>query len=218
MSEARADILARIRAALAGVAAVEPAAMVRPQASLSRAALLERFTREAESVGARVVRAERARSAEELSVLLAEWKAKSVVLSDAPLLASLDLERALRERGFEISLCRGFVSDASELLAADAGVTDADYGLADTGTLVLLTRPEQGRAVSLLPPVHVAILPAERLVEDLESLFEAMRPAEQARAASAITFITGPSRTADIEQTLTVGVHGPGKLGIILLE
>ncbi|MBI4455652.1 MAG: iron-sulfur cluster-binding protein [Acidobacteria bacterium] len=100
-----------------------------------------------------------------------------------------------------------------ELVSVAVGVTGADYALADTGTLVLETSGQRGRLLSLLPPVHVAILYAERVLPDLASFLL------QARGiSSAVTFVTGPSKTADIEQILTTGVHGPGELHILLVE
>lgn len=104
------------------------------------------------------------------------------------------------------------------LLSADAGISDADYGLADTGTLVLRATPEQGRLVSLLPPVHIAVLSRRRILLDLAACFHALDVHRESQQTSLLTLITGPSRTADIEQTLTVGVHGPGTLYILLVD
>jgi L-lactate utilization protein LutC len=99
--------------------------------------------------------------------------------------------------------------------AAEFGITSADYALADTGTLVMLASPEDARLVSLLPPVHVAVLPRNRLLSGLDELLELLpRPAEQ---TSSMVLITGPSRTADIEQILVRGVHGPGSIHVVLV-
>ncbi len=98
---------------------------------------------------------------------------------------------------------------------ADAGITSADYALADTGSLVSLSSPEEARLVSLLPPVHVAVVPRERLLTGLDELFTIL-PDPAAQAASMV-IITGPSRTADIEQILVRGVHGPGQVHVVLV-
>ncbi len=99
--------------------------------------------------------------------------------------------------------------------AADFGITSADYALADTGTLVMLSSREEARLVSLLPPVHIAVLPRERILTGLDELFTILpRPAEQ---TSSMVLITGPSRTADIEQILVRGVHGPGEIHVVVV-
>jgi L-lactate dehydrogenase complex protein LldG len=106
-------------------------------------------------------------------------------------------------------------------LAAGLGITEADHALADSGTLVLESGSGRSRMVSLLPPVHVALLPEKRIVPDLATLVERYQSrAGKARLASlsCLTFVTGPSRTADIELTLTVGVHGPQQLHVIIIR
>jgi L-lactate dehydrogenase complex protein LldG len=106
-----------------------------------------------------------------------------------------------------------------EAAGADIGVSGVDYALADTGTLVLVARNGQPRSVSLLPPVHIAVVRPEQVLSGLSDLFPILRSeAAGGDLSSAITFITGPSRTADIELTLVVGVHGPQQLHVVLLE
>lgn len=98
---------------------------------------------------------------------------------------------------------------------AAVGVTSADYALADTGTLVMLSTPAEARMISLLPPAHIAVLPCERVLSGLDELF-ALMP-DPAAASSSMVLITGPSRTADIEQILVRGVHGPGQVTVVLV-
>jgi L-lactate dehydrogenase complex protein LldG len=95
----------------------------------------------------------------------------------------------------------------------DAGVSEAIYGLADTGSVVLAASPAEPRAASLLPAVHVTLLREELILPGLEELFAAMGGA----LPSALAIVTGPSRSADIEQRLTVGVHGPGDVHVVLV-
>jgi L-lactate dehydrogenase complex protein LldG len=95
----------------------------------------------------------------------------------------------------------------------DAGVSRALCGLADTGSVVLAASPAEPRARSLLPFVHVSLLPEDRIVSGLEELFEAVGSS----LPSALAIVTGPSRSADIEQKLVVGVHGPGEVHVVLL-
>jgi L-lactate utilization protein LutC len=95
------------------------------------------------------------------------------------------------------------------------GITSADYALADTGTLVMLPGDGEMRLVSLLPPVHLAVVPRERILTGLDELLtEVPLPVEE---RSAMVLITGPSRTADIEQILVRGVHGPGEIHVIVV-
>ena len=93
-----------------------------------------------------------------------------------------------------------------------AGVSQALYGLADTGSVVLAASPGEPRARSLLPAVHVSLLPEDRILPGLAELFEAVGDA----LPSALAIVTGPSRSADIEQQLVVGVHGPGEVHVVL--
>ena len=136
---------------------------------------------------------------------------RSAVASNAPYLAECGIA-ALPD-------VRSGIRQVEELLtvcaAADIGITSADYALSDTGTLVMIASPAEARLVSLLPLMHIAILPRERILTGLDELFTILpRPAEQ---TSSMVLITGPSRTADIEQILVRGVHGPGQITVIIV-
>jgi L-lactate dehydrogenase complex protein LldG len=93
-----------------------------------------------------------------------------------------------------------------------AGVSRALYGLADTGSVVLAASADEPRARSLLPSVHVSLLDESRILPGLAELFEAVGD----DLPSALAIVTGPSRSADIEQHLVVGVHGPGEVHVVL--
>lgn len=116
------------------------------------------------------------------------------------------LGQTLRAAGFEIS----------DRLDPDApvGLTGALLGIADTGSVLLTGGPGRALTASLVPPVHFCVLPADRLTPDLPS---ALRHPQVGRASSAV-IISGPSRTADIEMTLTIGVHGPGELVVFVMQ
>lgn len=99
--------------------------------------------------------------------------------------------------------------------SAPCGITGADYALAETGTLVMLSSAQEARMISLLPPVHIALVSRDRLLTGLDELLSVLpHPAEQ---SSSMVFITGPSRTADIEQILVRGVHGPGEIHVVVV-
>lgn len=104
--------------------------------------------------------------------------------------------------------------NAQEIFGFDVGISNAQAGIAETGTLVLDSARERHRLVSLVPPVHIAIIKASAIVETLGEALALLRKDKE--ISPAITFITGPSRTADIELTLAIGVHGPQKLYVIV--
>jgi L-lactate dehydrogenase complex protein LldG len=95
------------------------------------------------------------------------------------------------------------------------GITGADYGLAETGSIVTVAATE-ARLISLLPPAHIALLPVGRLLTGLDE-FYANTPLPATRASSTV-FITGPSRSADIEMILVRGVHGPRVIHVIVID
>jgi L-lactate utilization protein LutC len=95
---------------------------------------------------------------------------------------------------------------------AGAGYSEASYGIADTGSLVFLSSHEP-RSASLLPSVHVATLREDRIRPTLADVFADLRP----KLPSGVAIVTGPSRSADIEQILAVGVHGPGDVHVVVV-
>ena len=105
--------------------------------------------------------------------------------------------------------------DALELEQCDAGISECDALIAQTGTVLVTNRSAGGRALSVLPPHHVVLARREQLVADLPAAFELLQKKYAANYPSMISFITGPSRTGDIERILVLGAHGPKKLTII---
>lgn len=127
---------------------------------------------------------------------------------------SLGMYPALQRQGVDLLelTTRG---DAAE---AVAGVTGCNHALAETGTLVVDSTPEIVRLASTLPERHFAILDPTTIVQGQPQAGEALAELQSLQAASFMAYITGPSRTADIERVLTIGVHGPRELHILLLE
>lgn len=99
----------------------------------------------------------------------------------------------------------------------DVGITFADYGIAETGTLVVCSDSEERRLASMLSEVHVALLPLSRIRPSALAITEELK-ALTVKTSSYMAFITGPSRTADIERVLAIGVHGPLELHVILFH
>jgi len=185
--------------------------LLRAGASLSRT---EKFRERLESVGGYcyIVKSED-EAARALSAIIGELQskdaAKRIALSDAPLVSSLARGIAAEE----IDVC----PLPADLFNYDVGMTMAQAAIAETGTLVLAAERERHRLVSLLPPVHIAIVYSRDIVDTIGDALTQLR-GDATGMSRAITFITGPSRTADIELTLTVGVHGPKELHVIVIE
>jgi L-lactate dehydrogenase complex protein LldG len=216
---ARESILGRVRAGLGGVRASSLTAPARAEAAgIPPSERYERFRARLESVGGRVRRvASVAEARAAVAELASTGGARRVFLSDAPLVARVSA-------GLAPGLAYvGPRSPRAELFEAELGLTAAQWGVAETGTLVLESAEESHRLASLLPPVHVALLPAERLLGTLGEALAAVRapagaPSSEAPRSRTITLVTGPSRTADIELTLVVGVHGPRELHVLVLD
>jgi len=173
--------------------------------------LVATFVEQAEASGMCVHRTPRARLIETIirSVQQCEARTAAVGLQDEQ--QSRRIETALHEIGLTLVDWRS-AEGRERLFDADVGVTDVLCGIAETGTLVLQCGASQARGLSLIPPVHVAVLRAGDIVPDLLDC-----PVPLA-AASAMTLVTGPSKTADIEGVLVNGVHGPGQVLAILLD
>lgn len=118
------------------------------------------------------------------------------------------------ERFIENARANGFEVTIGEApVIAGAGVSDALYGLADSGSVVLAASTQEPRSRSLLPDVHISYLAENRILPGLRELFEL----EGSRLPSALAIVTGPSRSSDIEQKLTVGVHGPREEHVVVI-
>ena len=105
----------------------------------------------------------------------------------------------------------------NEIERADVGITLCDALIAQTGSILLTTRSAGGRTLSVLPPHHIVIARENQLLPDLPAAFELLQKTYTDDYPSLITFITGPSRTGDIERILVLGAHGPRSLAIFLL-
>jgi L-lactate dehydrogenase complex protein LldG len=148
--------------------------------------------------------------ADVLSRIITDVKAQRIAISDNP-----EVERLLHETDLEIEEL-GIAPNSSDVFRFDVGISTAQAAIAETGTLVLDSTYERHRLVSLVPPVHIAIVDASRICETLADALTLLR--REAEISPAVTFITGPSRTADIELTLAIGVHGPQELYVIISD
>ena len=200
----------------------------------NRVALLDRLAEVARLGGWRVCRSSDPEEAVEYIGAVAQGLAEPrLVRSDQDVFQQVPVDSALTGLGLSVTVMAR--SDQQprdeyqvptpqkhrqEAAAAGLGITGADYAVAETGSVVLLPRRGISRLVSLLPPVHLALVRPQDVVESLDDLF-LLRRLDYHRnggdMGSYLNFITGPSRTADIEQTLVVGVHGPGEVHMVLL-
>jgi L-lactate dehydrogenase complex protein LldG len=138
-----------------------------------------------------------------LKTLVVQQKIRKATVWGTPKLRQLSITETLTSLGVELVSLN---ASKDEMALCDLGVTEADFLLPETGTLVLRSSAEKPRGVSLLPPTHLAIVRPEMLRPDMHQVFA------EAKDSNYLVFITGPSRTADIELTTTLGVHGPKNL------
>jgi L-lactate dehydrogenase complex protein LldG len=103
----------------------------------------------------------------------------------------------------------------SACISAGVGITSASYAIADPGALVVLAGEEEERLISLAPPRHIAVVPADRILTSLDELFTVVP--DPALESSSMVLIGGPSRTGDIEMCLTLGVHGPREVYVVIV-
>lgn len=106
----------------------------------------------------------------------------------------------------------------TDLANCDVSVTGCEYLVARTGTVVMSSAQTSGRNVSVYAPIHICIAYTNQIVYDLKDALQGVKDKYGAKLPSLITFATGPSRTADIEKTLVVGVHGPKEVYLFLVE
>ena len=162
----------------------------------------------------------------QVDAIIGEVGATRIVRSGQTVFDDVPVDTALQLRGIEVvPVVRGPNATREELReqmrGADIGLTGTDYALAETGSLVILPRQGLSRLVSLVPPVHVALVRPEEVLESLHDLFLLRRLVFKRRGGemgSYLNFITGPSRTADIEMTIVQGVHGPRSVHMVIIE
>jgi len=158
-----------------------------------------------------------------LGVLLPLIQARSVrrvLLGRNAFLEGLNLADAVRTAGVEVIEVSSLTEPERRpaFFNTDLGLSGVDYLIAETGSVVLGTAPDQPRSLSLLPPVHVAIAHRGQILPDLFDLFETHLQAHPEGMPSALSLITGPSKTGDIELKLVTGVHGPGEIHVIVVD
>ena len=158
-------------------------------------------------------------------------EARTMLRSTHSVLNTLDIEAAVHGTGIALEVMAlddvksGAEREASretlrqQAIVADIGITGVDYVVAETGSCVLLPRKGVSRVISLLPPVHIAVVESGQVLPSLDELFTLRRQEFlNGNLGSYMNLISGPSRSADIEYQLVTGVHGPGEVHMVLLD
>ena len=191
--------------------------------------LVQTFKRECELLTGKVYVAQTNDEASKfLSAIIQKAGINRIIKWDTPILRRLEIDSLFDSLGIQNMLLaeKGSLNEVDQkdclrpLSTAELGISGADYGLADTGTLVLRASPTQDRVTSLLPPVHVAFMESKCILPSSEDLMVKLMLdlEEKGEMDSCLTLITGPSLTADIELNLVLGIHGPRELHVIILE
>jgi L-lactate utilization protein LutC len=175
-----------------------------------------RFLEELEALEGRGERTGSMEEARDYVLSLAREKgAKLLVRWDDEELEALSVDDPLKEEGVGVAVWWGLDDFREVAGGADIGLTTAEWAVAETGSLILTGGPGRGRTVALLPPTHVAVVPVERLLSTVPEAIEKYAGAEGLPAN--VCLHTGPSRSGDIEMSLTIGMHGPGDVRVVLV-
>jgi len=218
-------IIASVKDALAGARdnshPADATAAVPVSPSAHRAELASTFARELEDVGGKFLGiVTPAELTNRIVSLAGEIAAKTVALGKGLALDMEAIGEALERADFRIVRTLP-VADTeraamrSRVADADLGIAEADYALASTGTLAVVSNARRPGSLTLLPPASLVIVQIDRVMANLAAVMAAMGPAGVAE--NRLTLITGPSRTADIEKRIVLGVHGPKSLHVIVV-
>jgi L-lactate dehydrogenase complex protein LldG len=153
-------------------------------------------------------------AAEQLVKFISAYPIKKIALAVSPLLERLELREALAASSARVTVKTWDELTLDELYDYDCAVTDVDYAVAESASLVIKPKKSHGRGLSLVPMYHVAIVEEKQILPDLVDLFrELALDADR----SNVILISGPSKTADIEMNVVTGVHGPNVVNAFLL-
>lgn len=198
----------------------------------SGSAMSAELVKSAAAAGWKVTTAESGEiAARQVADIIRDAGAQFVMRSTHSVLTEINLSQVVSDVGVEmdIAIANNSTKDTNaekerqrlrnRLLKADVGITGVDYAIAETGSCVIVGGRGVSRLVSLLPPIHVAVVKSTQILPSLDELFALRRASHQANnTLRYMNIISGPSRSADIEQTLIQGMHGPKETHIVLLE
>jgi len=171
----------------------------------------EDFKRRAEAVSTEVYLTNIKDAKTILQEIFKRENAKNIIAFKSSLVDNLDIDKIAKDMNINLF----FEGGKKEANIADIGISEMECALAETGSVIEWSYPVWKRLVSAMPGVHIALVNSGRIVKDFEALFDLLKEKFE---SGHISFITGPSRTADIERVLTIGVHGPSKLIVMIIE
>jgi L-lactate dehydrogenase complex protein LldG len=211
-SDARAAILDRLRRALGRASdavadQVRPAGIIPARADLDLAGRIALFISQAEAVQTSVRRLD---DVAQIPAAVVDY----LRANNLPMRLVMAPDRALDRAAWPamLEIRRGRAKDADPV-----GLATAFAGIAETGTLMLLSGPDNPTTIAFLPETSIVVLPAHRVLRAYEDGLRLLRQ-DQGELPRSINFITGPSRSGDIEQTIQLGAHGPKRLLVLLVD
>ncbi|QKY68766.1 lactate utilization protein C [Lentibacillus sp. CBA3610] len=194
-------------------------------AGLSQDELLDVLEKQCEVIHTDFKRTDRYGLTAVLNEVIEGYRAKAIVASSDSRNAEYDLDnfyQNLQDNGREVHLWDETKGKENQIFAerADVGITFSDITLAESGTVTLFNNKYNGRSISLMPRNYIAIIPKSTIVPRMTQVTKQIHNANEAgyEVASCISFVTGPSNSADIEMNLIVGVHGPVEVTYIVVD
>lgn len=176
--------------------------------------LFPEFEKRAQGAAAEVFRVKTAVEAQEILANLAKFtNAKKVVIADSPLQQAAGINEKLQSLGIAVYTDVADIAEHAE--SADIGISTIEFGIAESGSVCMDGYAFESRLVSMLPPLHIAFMNSNNVVLGITEAFEII---SKVYDNGYISFITGPSRTSDIERVLTIGVHGPSRFVVIAID
>jgi L-lactate dehydrogenase complex protein LldG len=218
---ARDEILRKLKAGPKKGIRSRPVLPPLRELSQTKEELIEKFTKNlVEETGVVHRVPDKQAALDKLTEIVQAEGLKKVMVSTDDVVAPLDLPAWGKRNNLQVMTPKDF-SDRNSFRdavfnEAEAGITGADFAVAESGTLALIHNQDQARLVSLAPILHIAIVPLERMVPVYERVTEKVF-ANKEHLPSQCIFITGPSMTGDIQGALFKGMHGPRKLTVILV-
>ncbi len=176
--------------------------------------LFPEFEKKAQLASAEVHRVKTAAEASAVvESILTAANVKNIVAVDSPLQQAANLLPYLAQKGFTLYTSAAEIAEHAE--QSDCGISTVEFAIAESGSVCMDGMAYESRVVSMLPPLHIAFLPTNRVVAGIQDAFDLF---SHVFDRGYLSFITGPSRTADIERVLTIGCHGPCRFVIIAIE
>lgn len=224
MSDMRADILSRVRKSLGRSGPVDAAQaqglrerldgharnIVPERANLPPAERVDLFAQMAESVHASVARVTDMKDVPEA---VSDYLKRENLPAQLVMAPDATLDAAPWDNEALLEIRRGLPEEPDQV-----SVTSAPAAVAETGTLVMFSGADHPSTLNFLPETHIVVLPADRVAKSYEDVWDQIRARGKDVPPRTVNFITGPSRSGDIEQTLLLGAHGPRRLHIILVD